>query len=78
MIWAMHGPLGWPRAPLLPSPRRMEVQVRSIRDPGQPGAIEVASVDPCPLLRVYDQGEQWDARVDVLERWSDWIAEVTA
>ena len=25
------------------------------------------------LLRVYDQGEQWDARVDVLDRWGEWL-----
>jgi len=60
-----------------------------LRRTARTGFVEVAKSDAVvaekivghalpALLRVYDQGEQWDARVDVLKRWSDWIAEVTA
>ena len=30
------------------------------------------------LLRVYDIGEQWDARVEVLDRWGEWVMEAVS
>jgi integrase len=30
------------------------------------------------ILRTYDTSEQWQERVDLLERWSEYVAELVA
>ncbi len=57
-----------------------------LRRTARTGFGEAVSADPVvaekivghalpALLRVYDQGQQWEARVDVLERWGQWVSE---